>query len=230
VQRIGGSVLGIPRASQFLISTTSLAAQIRRALGNTVTLKTLTVQRRWPDGLTVNVQETGGAYTLSSGTDSFLLDANGNVVSRVQGLQGALFPITDPMGLPWQIGENVLPADRLSKIHQFVEDLNAQGITVQSARLPEVTCYPEISVSEPANTNATDLNTNTSSCDLQSLVRLNPDIVLVTGEGWDLEVSLINDRVRQLSDLRALLSQKFPNGRSNLHSVDVRIAGRAYYR
>jgi cell division septal protein FtsQ len=227
-ERIAGAVLGLPRNSQFLLSTRSLEAQLRSALAETVTVQNLQVRRVWPSGLRVVIKEASGAFALTSGGDVFLLDANGRIVNRLAAVPGALFLLTDSMALGWAVGDTVLPAATLAGLSAFRQDLGAAGILTTSATIPEVSCYPaapNVNVLPNANAEAAG-----DPCDRRELVRLTTDLTLTTAEGWQLEVALSGDRKRQISDLAQLLAERFRTGRGGLLFVDVRLPGRAYVR
>lgn len=243
-QRLSGTTLGLPKHSEFVLSTGSIARDLRKALGSTVTLQTLVVRRRWPTGLIVVLKEASGAYVLKSGTDALLLDPSGTVVNRIPADTSGLFVLTDPSALSWVVGEKPVSSDTLTGLSAFRMALLGMGVTVVSATLSEASCFPEVTVDADPSTNSGATNAaqdNTASpvlggvndpsdCDPKELVRINPDLTLVTSEGWVLTVTVTGDRDRQLRDLTQVLAARTGPTRSALKSVDVRLPGRAYLR
>lgn len=226
-ERLAGRVMGLPKSSQFLISTRSLERQLRLALAGTVAVETVQVRRQWPRVLQVTITETSGVFALTSGEAVLLLDAGGRIVNRLPA-PGALFTLQDPMELPWGVGETVLPPATLAALTALRRELETVGIRTVGAQIPEVTCYPELPDANAAPT--TSGGTADTPCDRKALVRLTTDLVLGTEEGWELEVIVTGDRSRQITDLTTLLAERFRTGRATLAFVDVRIPGRAYIR
>jgi cell division septal protein FtsQ len=100
-------------------------------------IKTATLERNWPNKLTVIIEERRPSLNWTSGNQTYLLDGDGTVIGPTT--EPGLANVVDTTNLPVKAGERVAPR----RFVEFVSSLSAQipsaGVKIVSFRVPDTT-------------------------------------------------------------------------------------------
>lgn len=100
-------------------------------------LKTVTLERHWPNRLKVIVEERQPSLNWTSGNQTFLIDGDGTAIGPTT--EPGLANVVDSTNLPVKPGDRVAPR----RFVEFIGNLNAQipssGVKVTGYRVPDTT-------------------------------------------------------------------------------------------
>ncbi len=158
-------------------------------------LKTVTVHRRWPRGLSLDVTLKQPSLGWSSDNQAYLLDRDGSAIGSLPA--GSSLPVVaDDSNLPVSLGQRVTT----TRFVAFVTGLNQAlpGLALGQLRY------------EVKDTTL--------------------DLYVSTGKGYQVIFDTSRDANQEVSDLRTLLTFLSHQGKTPSQYIDLRIAGKAYYK
>jgi cell division septal protein FtsQ len=189
-----------PKGNFFSVPTAAMEQDLLRAFPK---LRSVSVSRRFPDGLGVNVVEHDRLLLWCSGGPCYLLDDEGRAsearFAETEGNEPFLIRIIDVGGRPVRLGEPLLPAESVSSVFRLEHGLREDS---------------GIAVTRP----------------FFSPSRVSDELRVVTEEGWELSMNLDIDPDKTIASLRLVLEKEVPQEkRTSLRYIDLRTENRAFF-
>jgi len=156
-------------------------------------IKTATITRAWPSGITVAVTLKAPSLGWSTGNQAYLLDRDGSAIGTLP--SGLPVPVVvDGSNLPVQLGQRVTT----TRFVAFVTDVSQ--------------ALPGLKIT-PARYEVKDTTL---------------DLYVTTAKGYQLVLDTSRSSQDELAQLQALLA--YLKNQTPSQYIDLRIAGKAYYK
>lgn len=98
----------------------------------------VTVTKRWPDGLAVDVTERESTLLWQSTDKFYLVDQQGIAFEQTEPQDG-LLKVEDSTGLPVETGKQIVSAAFIKELGDIQREMQTAGFTVTGFRIPEST-------------------------------------------------------------------------------------------
>jgi len=199
-ERLSEKLLRVfPRDNFFLAPTDSLGRDLSRAFPK---LATVSVSRRFPNTLHIEVAERDRILLWCSGDSCFLVGDDGTAqdasFSETSENESFLLRVDDDSVASVDIGAPLLETKSAGAIVRLARELPDHGITI--------------------------------SLPLHSPSRVSDEVRITTGEGWDILANLAIDPEKTLASLQLVLDKEIPaDRRSALRYIDLRTENRAFF-
>lgn len=246
------SRLGIfPLSSYFYLNTTTLERSLQAKLQPIVPLNNVTIKKRFPKSLVVQLTESQPAATLITKTSRFLLDHNGTITGPGSADDDQLYPTIEETNIiTMNLGDQVLSPAVLAAIPQLRTTLEQRNLGPVHFATPQIHCplttvtqpiiepnleTPSTSVNRNANTNRDSSQTIVpptmveSVCDLKAELTRSRELTIITGEGWKILLDTTQPLGETMDSLFLALDTKLTN-RTSLHQVDLRFPPKLFYQ
>ncbi len=240
-----------PQSSFFYLNAKTIEHALRQTLQPIVPLSELTVSKRFPKHLLVQLTESQPAAAVATKTNLFLLDHNGLVTGPGSAEDALRYPvITETNALALNVGDQLLRPSVLTALPELGSRLQQRQLGPVSFATPEIRCpltaVPETiraprPEEEPRNVNGTaNANENTnraiapptmveSVCDVKAELARSTELTVITGEGWKILLDTAQPVGETLERLFLALDTKLPS-RATLRQVDLRFPPKLFYQ
>lgn len=200
--RLSGRILYIfPRDNFFAVPSASIEEDLLREFPK---FRHVSLSRRFPDALSVEVTERDRLPLWCTGPSCFLLDETGRLsdarFAETPENEPFLIRIVDDGGTPAMIGETVMSSEAVASVLLLEESLRNRsgGIAIVGQ--------------------------------FHSPSRVSDEVRVATSEGWDILASLDIAPEKTVASLRLVLEREIPvERRLLLRYVDLRTENRAFF-
>lgn len=240
-----------PQSSYFYLNPKRLEHALRQALQPIVPVSTVTITKRFPKNLLVQLTESQPAAVVRTETAVFLLDHNGLVTGPGSADEAPPYPvITETNALALKVGDQFLRPSVLAALPELRSRLEQRNLGPVSFATPEIHCplapVPE-AIREPTppepgqNVNGirdTSEKSNRairpptmveSACDVKAELARSTELTIMTGEGWRILLDTARPVGETLESLFLALETKLPS-RTSLRQVDLRFPPKLFYQ
>lgn len=240
-----------PQSSYFYLNPKRLELALRQTLQPIVPVSSVTISKRFPKNLLVQLTESQPAAVVRTETAVFLLDHNGLVTGLGNADDALPYPvISETNALALKVGDQLLRPSVLAALPELRERLEQRNLGPVSFATPAIHCplatVPE-AIREPApedpgqnvNTSlATNGNSNRaigppalveSACDVRAELARSTELTVMTGEGWRILLDTARPVGETLESLFLALETKLPS-RTSLRQVDLRFPPKLFYQ
>lgn len=255
---LAGKTLGfLPHDNFLLLIPSRLKRGLEKDLENFISLEYLAVKKRFPRTLLITFKERTAELILRQGTELYLVDGQGVVISRQEigtGKQTDSSDGTDAKALPYPffqldksfsitLGERIIPSDLARAIlavsHSFPQrfgEIPFDYFEVLVRKCP--VSIPESPVENKNIETNTNENSNINSTVIGQKKEILPDCTtqpllefsLVVKDGPSIIFSSTQSIEEQLNSLGLTLKEKLDNKLEQLDYVDLRYLPRVYYK
>mgnify|MGYP000855303582 CR=1 FL=1 len=102
-------------------------------------VKTVAIQRRWPNTLDVTVELKSPKLAWFSGSQLMVLDADGSAIGGLSAADTKLPVVYDGSNLPVEAGQTVVRPQFVSFVQELIAGLNTRGIGITKLKVGQTT-------------------------------------------------------------------------------------------
>lgn len=259
VQRILNSrIWGIVKRDKYItVSNRYFSEELQKRIQGTFALERIEVQKRFPDKISITIQEREPSLLWETRGAVYSMDDEGIIVQELSPEQAEASPyprLKDNNNFPVEIGETVIIPDTPKSVVTMHAKLAELNYPAQEYQIPKVSCEilrtaregdsAPVDASpgedgtagsdrapsehtEDGNTNTTPAFGNEPDCNERELAR-NTKTIYAQTDNFELRFSSSN-LDEQIAKLERLVSEEFFRGKT-LRYVDIRFGERVYYK